>query len=314
MHKNSENENKNLNGTATRHRQSQSRSTRAGLDFSLSTGEAAGVRKPMKPVWLASALVVGVLAGATLQAQVPTTLTDKIYKGNGTINLLKDISAANLQNYLTSNGSLFLGADLNEAESGNESRDSVGVAIKQLELVVTTTAGTFSFKDFVTSTTAMIRESGAASAQQFYTMFGKGGSSQLTGGPTGPDLASVDDVIRIRNVSFRGTLLSASLNVAFVDTAKSKTQGNETFFDYSGGFEDFALLGKKEALTVETANAGVAAAPSSVIYTLAGPTITAVEIDPPTAPGAPVPPLGLLLAMGAVVVWKCRRGERHSQT
>ena len=272
----------------------------------------------------AGVLLVGLLAAPSLKAQIPTTLTDKIYKGNGSINLLTDVNAASLQQYLTSSGGLLLGIDVNENEAGNETRDSLGLAIKQLELVIRTTAGTFSFNDFFTSTTAMIREAGAAGPTEFYTAFGRSGSSQITGGTDGFNLEQFDDVIRLRNVAFQGTLLSASLNVTFVTTADAKTQGNETFFDFSGGFEDFALLSQRDAALLEAANLGVAAAPSGVTYAAAAPTVTLAATTVPTttvaattttptapaAPGAPVPPLVLLLAMGAVVSWKFKK---HAQ-
>ena len=249
----------------------------------------------------------GILSTRDLQAQIPTTLTDKIHSGSGTINLLTDISAANLESFLSDNGGLLLGVDINENASGNESSDSVGIAIKQMELVITTTEGVFSFTDFFTSTTAMIQEAGTSTPQEFYTMFGKGGSSQLTGGTSGFDLGQFDDVVRLQNVAFEGTLLSAELNVTFLQTQKTNVQGNETFFDYSGGFEDFALLGMQDAAILEAANFGVAAAPSNLAYTAESPTITLEEAVLAAAPGAPAPPLALLVLMAAIVAWKAKR-------
>lgn len=246
------------------------------------------------------------LSGSRIHAQIPTALTDKIYQGSGTIDLLKDVSGANLKQYLNSNGGLLLGVDVNENESGNESRDSLGIAIKQLQLVITTSAGTLTFSDFYTSTTAMIREAGTSSAQQFYTAFGKSGSSQITGGSSGFDLDRLDDVIRLGNIAVQGDILSAKLNVTFLNTAKTTVQGNETFFDFSGGFEDFALLGKQDAALLEAANFGLAAAPSGITYTQTSPPITLSEASPPLAPGAPAPPLALLLALGLAVGWKLR--------
>jgi hypothetical protein len=264
------------------------------------------MRVTLKPLWLAFVLLLGLFAVTGLQAQLPTTLTDKIFKGGGTIDLLKDMSAVNLQQYINSNGGLLLGVDLNEDAGGNESRDSVGVAIKQLELVVTTTAGTFSFSDFLTSTTASIKEAGAATAQDYYTLFGKMGSSQITGGSA--DLSKLDDVVRLQNVSIQGTILSAQLKVKFLDTASTRTEGNETFFDWSDGFEDFALLGQKDAALLESANFGLTSAPSGITYTVTGSVVT------PPAPGAPAPPMGLLAAMAAIVAWKSRRPPYHVQT
>lgn len=266
-------------------------------------------RSPSKilPPFLIGLLVLGI---TMVRGQIPTTLTDKIFQGSGSINLLKDVSATSLQQYLTGNGQLILGVDLNENASGNENSDSVGVAINQLKLVITTTAGTFSFSDFWTSTTANIKEAGTTTANQFYTMFGKGGSSAINGGTTAFDVSRFDDVVELRNIAFTGTILSAKLDVAFLKTAKTSSQGNETFFDYSGGFEDFALIGRKEAYALETAGAGLTATPSGISYTaetVAAPAIVPTTPTAPTAPGAPAPPIVLLAAMGALVVWKSRR-------
>ena len=288
----------------------------ANLEFGHPSHQTLTVHGTPSKIFLT--LLIGLVAlGTTIvRGQIPTTLTDKIYQGSGSIDLLKDVSATSLQQYLTGNGKLILGADLNENASGNENSDSVGVAIKQLKLVLATTAGTFSFSDFWTSTTANIRESGTTAANQFYTMFGKGGSSAINGGTASFDVSRFDDVVELRNIAFTGTIHSAQLNVAFLNTAKTSTQGNETFFDYSGGFEDFALIGRTEAYALEIAAAGLNASPSGVSYTaetVAAPvTVTSDPPTPtptptPTAPGAPAPPIVVLAAMGALVVWKSRR-------
>lgn len=231
-----------------------------------------------------------------VRAQVPVMLTDKIYQGSGVIDVLKDISPGAFQQYVGPNGTLSLGVDLNENASGNETSDSIGVAIKQLELQVTTTAGSYNFRDFFTSTSALIRESGSTEARTFHTLFGKGGSSALTGSTSGFNLGQLDDVIQIRDVAFQGTLLSARVNVQLLETAATRTQGNETFFDFSGGFEDFALLGAGDAAVLEAANFGVAASPEGIAFNSAD-----------TTPGAPTPPLWLLGVLGVILA---RRGRQ----
>lgn len=242
--------------------------------------------------------------------ELTTALTDRIYRGSGSINLLKDVSAANLERYLTSNGGLYLGIDVNEDQSGNENRDSVGLAIRQMELVVKTTAGTFSFNDFVTSTSANLRERGSSESKDFYTAFGRGGSSDSEREDAKGQLARMDDVIGIRNVDLKGTILSAELNVRFLDTETAKgkegTYGNEGFFDFSGGFEDFALLGKKDAAVLEESNFGINAAPNDIKFAQ-GKGVVSGGTDVPSAPGTPAPPLLLLGAMAAVVVFKSKR-------
>jgi hypothetical protein len=248
--------------------------------------------------------LAGLLPGA--HAQVPTLLTDKIYQGSGTINLLKDISAANLQAYLQQNGGALFGVDLNENLAGNETGSSIGVAIKSIELVITTTTGTMTFRDFYTSTSAMIRESGTSASQEFYTLFGTSGSASINGGTTDFDPSALEDVVAIRSISFTGTLLSAQLNVTFLRTANTGSQGNETFFDWSGGPEDFALINTTTAQAIEANAAGIQAAPTSVSYTSGDSAATVISRAAPTAPGAPCPPMAVLAMLGALIAWRWR--------
>ena len=265
------------------------------------TPRRGGLKHFISGSWRATALaaIIGLPGfGSLAQAQIPTILTDKIYQGSGTINLLKDVSAANLQSYLQQNGGALLGVDVNENLAGNEMRDSVGIAIKNIELVITTTTGTMTFRDFYTSTTAMIREAGSATPQQFYTLFGTAGSSAINGGTTDFDPTKMDDVLEIRNVAFTGTLLSAQLNVTFLTTANTRVQGNESFFDYSNGPEDFALIDRAAAQVIETTGAGLAAAPDGVTYVAQPP--------PPVVPGAPAPPVMVLAMLGGLLAWRAR--------
>lgn len=252
-----------------------------------------------------------------LQAQVPTILTDKVYKGDGIIDLMKDVSASQLQDYVDTNGRFLLGVDLNEDASGNESSTSVGVAIKQIELLISTSDGDFTFRDFYTSTTAMIQEAGTGTAQEFYTLFGQSGSSQISSATSGFDLSTFDDVISIDNISFSGTIQSAELRVTFLNTAKTGQNSNEAFFDYSAGFEDFALLDAADAALLEAANVGLADAPTGITYTLdpTPSTLLATETtSPPTsgppAPGAPAPPLIVLALFGVLLIARAK-GSAH---
>ena len=118
------------------------------------------------------------LAVAPAWAEIPTVLTDTIRNGDGVIDIFADASGAELQEYLQSeSGTLYLGVDLNEAASGNESSTTAGVAIKEMELIITTTEGDFSFTEFYTNTTAMIQEAGATGTQEYSTLFGSDGGS-----------------------------------------------------------------------------------------------------------------------------------------
>jgi hypothetical protein len=195
-------------------------------------------------------------------AEIPTLLTDKVNKGEGTIDLLVDVSSDELSSYLDS-GTLYLGVDLNENAVGNESRDSVGIAIQELELVITTTSGEYTFSEFYTNTTAMIQAEGSTTSSEYYTMFGTLGSSQLTGGTSDFDISAFDDVVQVQNIEVEGEILSAELRVKFLDTNGSGA--NETFFDYSNGFEDFAIFSAEDAAILDGANIGLADAPTGEI-------------------------------------------------
>lgn len=283
---------------------------------------------------LVSWMAVG---GGVLRAQdTSTKLTDKIYQGSGVIDLLKDVSAATLQSYLASSSGLLLGVDVNENASGNETSDSLGVAIRSMTLRLTTTAGDFAFSDVFTNATALIKDSSGATAE-YYTLFGQAGSSQITSSTTGFNLSSFDDLLELRDVSFSGDIIGAKIEVAFVSTV-AKGGANELFFDFSGGFEDFALLSRADAISLESAAIGLADAPSTVTYESApvsetilapAPTpapapTTDVAISPApagggvapasSAPGAPLPPVGLFAAAAALFLLRERIQKLRTKT
>lgn len=231
----------------------------------------------------------------------PSVLTEKMSDGGGSINLLKDINASDLQAYLQKGGSAYLGVNLNEESRGKGSGDSVGAAIKSVELVLTTTTGTVSFKDFYTGCTAELRESGSKTAEKFQTLLGKASKGSENEKSNESGSSKFDDVLQIRNVQFTGTLLSAKLEVSFLKTEDHDGEGNESFFNYSGGDKEFALINESTAKEVKKQTASTAAAPSSGKF----------EFDAPSAPvpGAPAPPLGVLAMLGGVLAWKARRRE-----
>jgi hypothetical protein len=230
-----------------------------------------------------------IILSITLPAwpEIPVVLTDTINKGNGTIDIFKDITSAELKQYLQG-GTVFLGVDLNENASGNESSNSVGVAIKELELLISTDAGVVTYNSFYTNTTAMIQEMGGSQPGLYYTLFGSTGSNALTGS-SGFDLSSFDDVIEIENINIDSEILGAQLRISFLDTADGGE--NESFFDYSGGFEDFALLIQSDAATLESADIGIDTAPEFITVTKD----TSESDNAIAASGAPEPYWFLLL-------------------
>ncbi len=235
------------------------------------------------------ALAAAILpCGARAQTVESRALTDKIHRGEGVINLMNNISGSALAKYFGQTGNmLLLGVDVNEDNSGNESSKSLGVAIKDAQLKLTTTAGDFTFKDFLTSTTAVLRETATSTPGTYYTMFGQGGSSQITGSGTF-DISRYDDVMWFDNINFTGDILAATLSVKFLDTPPSKSSPNasEQFFDFSGGFEDFALFSVADSVLIENANLGVAEAPAGTSFATAPSVTTAIEQNLASGGGA----------------------------
>ena len=255
------------------------------------------------------ATVALLLFTASAHAEIPTVLSDDIKGGGGTIDLMQDVTSAELAGAL-SGGTLLLGADLNETSSAPESATSQGVAIKEAELLLTTTEGTFSFNTFYTNTTAMLTEQGTTEAAEYHTMFGQTGSNELTSSTEGFDLSTFDDVLEVRDIEYSGEILSAELSITFLDT-DAKAGETEQFFDYSAGFEDFAILAAEDAQILDNADLGLAEAPSTITYTTSEPSggsLAAPSGGDLAAPsGAPEPHWFLLGAMSALLIPRLRR-------
>jgi hypothetical protein len=242
---------------------------------------------------LRNIIILSVLLSAIpAWAEIPTVLTDVINRGDGVIDVFKDVSGAELQQYLGGE-SLYLGVDLNEAASGNESSTSVGVAIKEMELVLQTTNGDISYTEFFTNTSAMIQEQGAAQAQEYYTLFGNAGGNTITSSTSGFDISTFDDVIEFRSIQVSGEITGAQLRVTFLDTAATGGE-NETYFDYSAGFEQFAILTSTDATALEGANIGLGDAPANISY----------SVDTPS--GTPEPSWFFLAVIPAIFLWRQR--------
>jgi hypothetical protein len=236
--------------------------------------------------------MICIVAFSRANADIPTVLTDKVRQGDGLIDILTDVSGEELATYLDT-GTLYLGVDVNEDASGLESSLSTGVAIKEMELVIQTTAGDFTFTEFYTNTTAMIQEAGTTEAQEFHTLFGSTGSNELTSSSSGFDISSFDDVVEIQNIEFEGEIISAQLRVSFLDTATAGD--NEDFFDYSNGFEEFAILSSPDAALLDSAAIGISDSPTGLTYDVSAPS------------GTPEPPILLLLIIPGLILWKRRR-------
>ena len=255
-----------------------------------------GTHNPATWLVVVLLIIIAMFSHTNAWAEVPTILTDTIKSGSGTINIMQDVTASELDGAL-SEGTMFLGVDLNEDASGLEKATSQGVAIKEVELVLTTTDGTFSFNTFYTNTTAMIQEQGVTESSEYHTLFGETGSSEISSTTEGFDLSSFDDVIELRDISYTGDIIDAQLNVTFLNTAKNAGD-NESFFDYSAGFEDFAILSESDAQLLDNADIGLTEAPTTVTYVASTP--SGGDLSVPS--GAPEPHWLLLGAIPAMLL------------
>ncbi len=249
--------------------------------------------------------------------QDSTTLTEKIYQGSGTVNLLTDLSAYDLETAILTTGELTLAVDVNEAANGNESSISMGIALEKITLNITTSEGTYSFSDFYTNTTAVLENNTTGETSEYFTVFGTAGSNDISSNSADFDISSYDDVILLQNLNFEGEILEASLDVKFVDTGNGRGS-NSAFFDYSNGFEDMALLTREDAMALEENAEGIANAPDDIEYVLSPSVVTQVPSEPQpkadttipldVAPAAPVPPQILLLSIAGLLAYF---GLRH---
>lgn len=246
------------------------------------------------------------------QGQDSTVLTDKVYKGTGTIDLLKDVSAYDLETAILTTGKLTLGIDVNESASGSESSLSMGVALDAVTLTIKTTTGDYEFTDFYTNTTAVITDPTSGEKQEYFTAFGATGSNSITSDTANFDISNFDDVILLQNLSaIEGDILSANLDINFVYTG-NRTNSTEDFFDFSNGFEDFALLSERDSVALEENAAGISDAPAGIEYVESPSLVVALvntdnfelledsDLLLPNTPAAPAPPV--LLLMGAAML------------
>lgn len=249
--------------------------------------------KPVPPTLSLLCCTALLAIAGSAHAQISTRLSDTVSKGRGTINLLKNISADQFQKQVSSTGNLFFGMDVNEDLSGAESRTSAGVALERVELVVKTTTGSYKFTNFSTSTSTMLNggDDDGNDSKSYYTLFGQAGSSEITSSTKSFDLSSFDDVIALKNVKFDGQVLSAEMDVRLLDTSGCK-DANGAFFDFSGGFEDLALLSPEDAQVLEKANIGLSGAPKTVTFAQETPVVPVADlpvVQPPAPPTNPQP-------------------------
>jgi LruC domain-containing protein len=202
-------------------------------------------------------------------------LTDVI-KANGTghIDLFKDVTAAQLEDFRQDNGGrLIFAVDINEDASGTESSISQGIAIKDVNLTVTYNDGSEAVYDMVggscsTETQSLLAESPDTDRQMRYTLLGEGGSNRITA--TNVIQETFDSTLKIEvPKSFVDPVSGAQATGALLQVILLETNTSlgdpEAFYDFTNGFEDLALLNSQDTVFIDDNAAGVDEAPVVIL-------------------------------------------------
>jgi len=209
-----------------------------------------------------------VLAVSLAHGQTSTRLKGVVEKGYGEINLLaagvqsRNLTMAQLEGFRRDNGGkLAFAVDVNEAASGLEKSASQGVALEYARVEVTTSSGIATFDQFATQTQSSVARNGQTTRSLWYTLIGDAGSRQITGS-TGSDIngSSFDATIRIPVSIDLSTASAARVVIKFLDTNEGLGDP-ESFYDYSNGFEDVAIVTAADARFLDQLAAGRTEAP-----------------------------------------------------
>ncbi|MCV2366696.1 LruC domain-containing protein [Roseateles oligotrophus] len=205
------------------------------------------------------------LWGGLAAAQVSSVrLSDVIAaNGRGSINLLRAsgnaaITVAQLEqlrldhrDYSTGSQRNFLslGVDINENNKGLENSSAQGVTLAKVSLTVTWPNETRVYTDYRSATQALLAKAGSQQRSQYYTLLGEGGSSRITG--SNDVQQHFDSTL---DIFVPDSLLGASSAVLSIELLAVNKALNEpeNFYDFSGGFEDLALLNRTDSLFLNT--------------------------------------------------------------
>lgn len=193
---------------------------------------------------------------AVVSQQLKQTIAGQT--GIGEINLLQtksgSLTAADLEAYRNDNGgNLSFAVDVNENNEGLESARAQGVAVEEAWIEATFPGNVVkrfgknnqaTYTSFWTETQALIAKKGSTTRQNYYTLLGDAGSNEITGRKIGTTV--FDSTLKIAvNESLAGAT-SVTLHVKLLET-NSKLGDPENFYDFSGGFEDLAIITKSSA-------------------------------------------------------------------
>lgn len=189
-------------------------------------------------------------------------LTDVI-KSNGTgqINLLKDLSASQLEQYrMDNNGAIIIGIDINEAANGTEKSTTQAVTIKTLIFNIELDDGSsYTYQVFSTETQVTVAEVNSTERHTYYTALGDAGSNRITSSNSIQNI--FDSTIKIDLPIDLSSAITAEINIILLDTNVSLGDP-EAFYDYSNGFEDLAILNQSDSLYLDQLAPGRDEAPA----------------------------------------------------
>lgn len=211
--------------------------------------------------------VIGTLLSTHAWSATSVRFKDTIQQGSAVIDLFKaqhssdDLTASALEALRQDhNGMLVFAVDVNENASGTEKATSQGVALASATLTFTTPIGTVSYTDFSTPTYTLVAPENDTTRSFYHTLIGESGSSRITGS-TNSDITSIfDALIKFPIDIDLSNVTSATLTIELLQT--NGAMGDpEAFYDFSGGFEDVAVLNAVDATFIEELAPGVDEAP-----------------------------------------------------
>jgi hypothetical protein len=185
-------------------------------------------------------------------------LTDKIgSNGRGNINLLTNVNKEQLEAFRRDNATrettprhfLSFAVDVNEAAKGLEKSSTQAVTVQTATLTVVRPSGTKVYSDFMTRTSALLRPHGSTTRQKYYTLLGESGSSRISASNSFQNL--FDSTLNIFVPDSLSDVTSATLEIRLLDVNKNVGEP-ESFYDYSGGFEELALVVSTDASYLNT--------------------------------------------------------------
>jgi LruC domain-containing protein len=228
-------------------------------------------RKATLPAALAL-LATAEIAGS--QELLSVKLSDVIKsQGTGNIDILKDVSPADLEALRVDNdGYLVFAVDINEDASGTEKASSQGVSVKSVRFTASFDDGSQLVLDLAdgccfSETQALLAEAPGDTRQPFYTLLGESGSSRISSSNSIQD--AFDSTLKVEVTDTLYDPAGRSVTAAVLQVVLLQTNDSlgdpEAFYDFSAGFEDLALLNARDTAFLDSYGAGREEAPTVIL-------------------------------------------------